>query len=139
MERAERSLLSLTTSRLQQREDFEVLVGLANLNPDLFAQPQRCLESWSSEFGAFLNGERVWLLEELDDPDRLGEEMRAICRIAEVLGMDIAELEADADSRIDELRIEWEPDSDDDIPELDSDPREESVEAEINALFQSLR
>ena len=53
--------------------------------------------------------------------------------------MDIAELEADADSRIDELRIEWEPDSDDDIPELDSDPREESVEAEINALFQSLR
>ena len=139
LERAERSLLSLTTSRLQQREDFEVLVGLANLNPDLFAQPQRCLESWSSEFGAFLNGERVWLLEELDDPDRLGEEMRAICRIAEVLGMDIAELEADADSRIDELRIEWEPDSDDDIPELDSDPREESVEAEINALFQSLR
>ncbi len=139
LERAGRALLGLTTSQLRQKEDFEALVRLSTLDPGLFADPQRSLESWSSEFESFLEGEQGWLLDELDDPDWLEEEMRVIGRIAAALGMDTSELEADAESRVKKLRIDRDPDSEDDIPELHSDPREELDETEIDALFQSLR
>ena len=50
-----------------------------------------------------------------------------------------SELEADTEGRVEELSGQWEPDSEDDISELYSDTGDESGEAEINALFQSLR
>ena len=137
--RAEQALLNLLKNCLQRKEDFEALVGLASLKPNLFMEPERSLESWSLEFEDFLEGQRVCLLEEIDDPDWLREEMREISQIALAMGMDISEIEADAESRVEELRVEWEPDSEDDIPELQSDPGEELDEARIDALFQSLR
>ena len=139
LERAGRALLGLTTNRLQQKEDFEVLTGLYTVNPDLFEEPQRDLDSWSSEFGNFLDGERSWFLEEIDDPDWLEEEMRMVRRIAGALGTDISDLEAYTESRIEELRTELEPDNYDDMPELYSDPPDESDVEAIDALFQSLR
>ena len=139
LERAGRALLGLTTNRLQQKEDFEVLTGLYTVNPDLFEEPQRDLDSWSSEFGDFLDGEISWFLEEIDDPDWLEEEMRVVRRIAGALGTDISDLESHTESRIEELRTELEPDNNDDMPELYSDPPDESDVEEIDALFQSLR
>ena len=139
LERAGRALLGFTARQLQQKEGFEAIVRLSTMNPGLFAEPQRSLESWSSEFENFLEFEQGWLLEELDDPDWLEEEVRVIGRIAAALGVDTSELEANAESRVEELRFDIEPDSEYDIPELHSDPREEWDEAEIDALFQSLR
>ena len=139
LERAERALHGLITNRLQRKEDFEALVALSTQHPGLFEEPQRDLKSWGSEFGDFIEDQRDWLLLEIDDPDWIEEEMRVIRRIAEAFEMDISELEADAEYRIGELPIEWEPDSEDDIPELYSNPREESEEEEMDALFQSLR
>ena len=139
MQRAGRALLGLITRRLQQKEDFEVLVALSTLKPDLFEAPQRDLESWGSEFEDFLDGERYWLLEELDDPDLLEEELSAISQIAPAIGMDISQLKADAERRIAELRTEWEPDEYSDIPDFYPDPPEELEREEIDALFQSLR
>ena len=140
LDRAGRALLSVTTSRLHQTDDFEELVGLAALCPNLFMEPQRSLESWSSEFADFLEGQRDWLLDGIDDPDWLEEEMRSISKIASAMGMDIFELESDTESRIENLRDESEPENDDDLPEVYSELEDESVdEAEIDALFQSLR
>lgn len=139
LQRAEQALFNLTTNRLRLREGFQVLVALATLNPNLFMGSQRSLESWSFEFEDFLAGERVWLLGEIDDSDWLREEMREISEIALAMGMDISELEADAECRVEKLSVQWEPDSEDDIPDLYSDTGDESGEAEIDALFQSLR
>ena len=139
LERAGRALLGLTISRLQQSEDFEALVRLATVNPGLFAEPQRSLESWSSEFEHFLDGERSWLLEELDDPDHLEEEMMVISEIALEFGMDISDLEFDTERRIEELRSEWGPDFGSDIPRLYSNPTDKSGTGQIDTLFQSLR
>ena len=139
VERAEQAFLSLATSQLGQREDFEVLVDIADLHPDLFRSPQRSFESWSAEFQAFLDSERVWLLEEFKDSDLLKEEIEAFGRIARALDMDISALEADVESRLEELPPEWEPDRNDEIPELHKDPRETSDGKEIDALFRSLR
>ncbi len=139
LDRAKEAFWGLATSRLRQREDFEVLVEVAQIYPSFFASPQRSLESWSTEFQDYLEGKRVWLLEELEDPDWLEGEMRYIGRIASAMDMDISKLEAEAESRLEELRTEWEPDSDYEMPELDEDPREESDGTEIDALFRSLR
>ena len=139
LERAGLALLSIATSRLQQKEGFETLIELSAQAPGLFAKPQRSLESWSAEFEGFLEGEQGWLLAELDDPDWLEEEVRVIAHIAASFGIDISEFEADAASRVEKLRKEMEPDGEDDIPEFHSDPREELDETEIDALFQSLR
>lgn len=141
LERGGWALFSLITNRLQQKEDFAALVGLASLRPTLFVEPHRSLESWSSEFDGFLEDERAWLLEELDDPDWLEEEMRQFRQIASAIGMDISDLEADVENRKDELMIGWDldPDDYDYIPELPSDPQDELDVAEIDALFQSLR
>ena len=139
-ERAERALLNLTTGRLEDTQGFKVLVDLATLCPNLFAEPLRTLESWNSEFEDILDSERDWLLDEADDPDWLKEEMRSISRIASAMGMDISDLEADVECRIEEMRSEREPENDNDLPdgysELSEDPDDES---EIDALFQSLR
>ena len=141
-ERAERALFSLITERLNQTQDFEALVELANLSTHLFDCPNRSLESWCTEFEDFLDGERSWLLEDIDDPDWLDSEMRDIRRVADALGLDIGELERLAENRIDSLRTDWEPDIDSDMPELYSDSEEPSdedeEEHEIDALFQSL-
>ena len=102
-------------------------------------EPESSLESWGVEFEEFLEGQRVWLLEDIEDPDRLREEMRVISQVAMAIGIDTSELEADADSRVEELREGWEPEDEDDMPELQSGPQDESDEAEIDALFQSLR
>ena len=142
LKRVERALFRLITRQLFQKEGFEALVKLSILEPSFFAGPQRSLESWSSEFENFLEGERDWLLYELDNPDWLEEEIRVIGQLAAAFGIDVSKLEADAESRVEELRIEWEPDSEDDMPEFYSDSgieAVEAVEAEIDALFQSLR
>ena len=113
---------------------------MATLCPNLFAEPLRTLESWNSEFEDILDSERDWLLDEADDPDWLKEEMRSISRIASAMGMDISDLEADVECRIEEMRSERKPENDNDLPdgysELSEDPDDES---EIDALFQSLR
>ena len=139
LRRGEKALFDLITNRLQRMEDFEALVGLATLKPNLFMEPESSLESWGVEFEEFLEDQRVWLLEEIEDPDWLREEMRVISQVAMAIGIDTSELEADADSRVEELREGWEPENEDDMPELQSGPQDESDEAEIDALFQSLR
>ena len=130
----------MTTGRLEDTQGFKVLVDLATLCPNLFAGPLRTLESWNSEFEDILDSERDWLLDEADDPDGLKEEMRSISRIASAMGMDISDLEADVECRIEEMRSERKPENDNDLPdgysELSEDPDDES---EIDALFQSLR
>ena len=92
VESAERALLSLISGRLDQTEDFEGLVDLASLSPELFAPPSRGLDSWGEEFSDFLGGERQWLLGELDDSDWLAEEMGRISRVASELRVDTTRL-----------------------------------------------
>ena len=139
VESAERALLSLISGRLDQTEDFEALVDLASLSPELFAPPSRGLDSWGEEFSDFLGGERQWLLGELDDSDWLAEEMGRISRVASELRVDTTGLEAAVDERIVELRYEAaDLDEDDAFPESDSGFREESPRQEIDSLFQSL-
>ena len=137
--RSERAIFDLITNCLQRVEDYEALVGLATLKPDLFREPESSLESWGVEFEDFLEGHQVWLLEEIEDPDWLREEMRVISRIALSMRVDIFELEAYAESRVEELREGREPEDENDLPEFKTSPLDESEEAEINALFQSLR
>ena len=137
--RTERALLGLISGRLDQTEEFTALVDLADLSPDLFAPPQRNLKSWSSEFRAFLSSEEYWLLHDIDDPDWLDEELRAIHGVAEALRVDITQLAAQAEERSAELRYEAESEyDDDDWREAHSEPGGESAEAEVDALFQSL-
>ena len=139
VESAERALLSLISGRLDQTEDFEALVDLASLSPELSAPPSRGLDSWGEEFSDFLGGERQWLLGELDDSDWLAEEMGRISRVASELRVDTTGLEAAVDERIVELRYEAaDLDEDDAFPESDSGFREESPRQEIDSLFQSL-
>ena len=138
LRRGEQALFDLITNCLQRMEDFEALVGLANLKPNLFSEPEAVLESWGSKLEEVLEDQRVWLFEEIDDPDWLREEMKEIRQIAMAMRIDISELEADAESRVKELPAGWEPEEDHDMPELESGPQEESEEAEIDALFQSL-
>ena len=82
-------------------------------------------------------------LEEIDDPDWLESVMGDVRRVASALGVDVDELDGLADDRIQVLRERREPDFDDDVRELYSDPEEGSDDvsgaAEIDALFQSLR
>ena len=141
-QRAERALFSLITQRLDQTQHFEALVELAHVSTHLFDYPNRSLESWCTEFENFLNSERSWLLEDLDDPDWLDSEMRDIRKIADALGSDISELERLAEDRSDTLRTDWEPEFESNIPELYSDseeaPDEDEEREEIDALFQSL-
>ena len=134
----EDAVFSLITSQLSRTEDFEALVGLASLTARLFECPYRSLDSWSTEFEEFLDGERDWLLEEIDDPDWLDTEMGTIRKIANALPVDISELEMLVDDRIEGLRTVWEPDDDDPLPEIASGPRQELDEDEIDALFCSL-
>ena len=140
IERAERALFKLTLDRLQQREGFEVLIGLTTLRPHLMSEPQRGLELWSSEFEGFLENERVWLLEEIDDPDLLEDEIRELGEIASALGVDITELEADAEDRRDVLldSLDWEPDDYDFLRDSHSDPTDEQEVTEVDTLFYSL-
>ena len=137
-ERAERALLRRIAGRLQQKEDFEALVTLYTRNPGPFQELQRDIKSWATEFEDFMEGHRDWLLEELDDPDWLEQEMGDITRLSEAFEMDIIELELDVENRIEELRAGGEPDLDDDLPELYTDPLDELDEQTVDALFQSL-
>ena len=141
--RAKLALLGLISAKLDDLESFKALVSLAEISPDLFTDPQRSLESWSSDFEDFLETQKGWLLEEIDDPDSLGSELFEISRIAEALDMDIFDLEQDIEHRVEELRDSIEPESDDDRYELyyddDDDEQDDDYDAEINALFQSLR
>ena len=140
LERAEGSLFNLITHRLQEREDFEALVGLFALRPKLFVEPQRSLESWGSEFEEFLDGERTWLLEEIDEPDWLEEEVRQLSQVASAMGLDITYLEDEAEDRKTDLQAscDWEPDGDESLPKLYPDPPAELNVSDIDALFQSL-
>ena len=141
LERAEQALFKLIIDSLQQRDGFEALIAMATLRPHLFLEPRRHLASWSSEFEDFLIDERVWLLEEIDDPDLLNDEVQQLGRIASAIGVDITELEADAENRVDELLTgrDWEPDDYDILRESRSEATDEIELAEVDALFQSLR
>ena len=139
LERAQRALLGLTVSRLYRQEGFEVLIGLSILNPDLFADPSPALETWNSEFEAFLVNQRDRLLEEIDDSSRLEREMEEIRDIADQLGSDISELETEVQYRLEELLANREPDYDDDLRDYYKDTKKDSDATEIDALFQSLR
>ena len=140
LERAEVALFQLITNRLQEKEDFTALVGLADLRPQLFAKPRRTLISWSSEFEDFIRNEEAWLLEEIDDPYWLEEEISQLSQIASAMGTDITQLEDDAEGRKSELEIglDMKADDYDYIPEFRSDHSEEGDMTEIDALFQSL-
>ena len=138
-ERAGRALLALVTSHLHKKEDFETLVGLASLFPCLFTDRQCKLQSLSTEFCHYIEGQRDWLLEEIDDADWLEAEFDKIRDIASDMELDISELETDVKERLKELRVYWEPDSEDDIPDLYLDPEDDSDMSHIDALFQSLR
>lgn len=136
---AQSALLRLISDRLDQTEGFTALVNLADLAPHLFSQPHRELTSWATEFRAFLAVEEWWLLHDLDDPDWIDEDLRAIQAVADALRVDIAELVEQAELRSFELREEAPPELDDDgWRESDWASGSESSETEIDALFQSL-
>ena len=143
MQRAEQTAFDVITGLLEDTQDFEALVDLGRLDTDLFRSPNRSLESWAVEFEDYLHRQRDWLLNDADDPDWLHSEMSDIRGVADTLGVDISELDYLVDDLIRELRENWEPDFDEDIRELYSDPEEGSDgvsgEEEINELFQSLR
>ena len=143
LHRAEQTAFNAITGGLDDAQDFEVLVEFARLKTDLFKNPNRSLETWAEEFEDYLDGARDWLLEEIDDPDWLESVMGDVRRVASALGVDVDELDGLADDRIQVLRERREPDFDDDVRELYSDPEEGSDDvsgaAEIDALFQSLR
>ena len=139
--RAEQAFFSLISGRFEQTDDFTALVHFADLSPELFAPPHRSLQSWSSEFRDFLADHQSWLLDDLDDPDLLQEELYAIGDVAEALGEDISEFAADVEERVSELFYEWleryGPDEDE-FRESYSAPQGTSAAEEIDALFQSL-
>ena len=56
------------------------------------------------------------------------------------MGIDISELEEDVESRVQELRNDYEPDEDESSDlYYDDEENEDEDETEIDALFQSLR
>ena len=139
LELAGQAFLDLIPRWLDQVEGFTTLVELADLRPQLFTAPNRDLESWAREFQDFLQVESNWLLHELDDPDWIEENLDAISRIAEMLGVDVDELRVAVERRMFELRED--PaygDSDDEWRPSDSGPQTASNVAEVDALFQSL-
>ena len=141
IERAKVSIYNMITSSLHGTDDFEALVDLFDLSPDLFGEPYPDIGSWSTQFSAFLENEKSWLLDDLDDPDWLEEETGKIAKVARIIGVDTSELESEANRRIDNLRSEWDPDDEDNMPEYSADATEkdsESVEAEIDSMFRSL-
>ena len=136
---AEKAALNWITNMRLDSEVFQAIADLAELCPYLFSEPQRTLESWGPEFEEFLESERDWLLQELDDPDWLEQEIRSFSRIGEALGSDTSELEWKAENRIEELRNICEPESVEDLPAVQSRLQDESgIEAEIDELFLSL-
>ncbi len=143
LHRAKQTVLDAITGRLADTQDFEALVEFAELATDLFKSPNRSLEAWAEEFEDFLKGEQDWLLEEIDDPDWLDSIMSDIRGVARALGVDVGELDYLVENRMQELREQWEPDFEDHMRELYSDPEEGSDDgsgpAEIDVLFQSLR
>ena len=143
LHRAEQTAFNFIEGRLKQTQYFEALVELARLDTDLFKSPNRSLEAWAEEFENYVDAERDWLLKEIKDPDWLDSELSDMRSVARALGAHIDEIESLADDRSLELRENWEPDFDDDIPELYSDSEDGSDdvsgEAEVDALFQSLR
>ena len=139
LRRAEEAVFTLVTERLSDIEDFEPLVGLANLDTDFFGPCGHSLKSWAPRFEAVLDGERDWLLEDQDDPDQLDQVRGDIQDIAEALGVDASDLIMSVDERIEDLRDAAEPDFDDDMPQTHSKPEEVSDEEGIDALFESLR
>ena len=136
--KAGRTLLNFIASRLQNSQGFKSLVDLATLLPSLFAQPRRTLESWGSDFEDFLDSERNWLLDDLDDADWLEYEMQSISKIGSAMGIDISELESEAEFRIEVLREKCEPEEEEGLPTTHSEPLEEFDDVEVDALFQSL-
>ena len=136
------ALLGLISGMLNELEDFEALVSFAKMSPDHFRDPQRSLESWGPDFEDFLESQRDWLLEEISDPDSLEVEMFSISEVASAMEIDISELEEDVESRVQELRNDYEPDEDD-FSDLNYDDEknedEDEDETEIDDLFQSLR
>ena len=139
--RLQQAAFDLVTGALSDKDNFEALVDLADLETDLFAPPRRCLESWAEEFESFLDIERYRLVYGEDDPDWLEAEMRDISSIADAMGVDVVDLEYLVDERIDELRSEQEDYEMDDLPDVDDsrdDSTTEDEENEIDALFHSL-
>ena len=147
LERAGCVLLKLITRQLTSREDFESLLALHSVMPDLFTEPRHALHFWKDDFEEFLYWEESWLLEHIDDPDELEEEISAISEIAAEFGLDIFKLEADAESRIEELRADVDPPDDeylmdlymDSLDEADGNSSAPGDIDRIDALFQSLR
>ena len=143
LQRAEQTAFDAISGRLDDTQDFEALVEFAELDTNLFKSPNLSLEAWAGEFENYLDSERDWLLEEIDDPDWLGSIMEDIRKIAEAIGVDVDDLGYLAEDRMQELRESWEPDIDFDGRELNPDPEDgsndESDAAEIDNLFQSLR
>ena len=134
------AFLRLISGRFEEIEDFTALVDLADLSPQLFRPPSRSLESWRSDFEDFLEYEKSFLLNDLDDPDQFDGEMDAIQYVADALGVDIDEFAASAAERAEELRAEsgmYEPDEDE-WRELYSGTPEVSADREVDSLFQSL-
>ena len=136
--RAQRALFDLATSRLHDKEAFEVLIGVMNLNSDFMLHSEYGLEPLRSEFEGFLESERDWLLEEIDDPEWLQHEMWRIREIAEALGNDISELEVDVDHTVEALKDGWLPEDEDHMHEYENSTHDESDGEEIDSIFQSL-
>ena len=134
------ALLGLISGRLNELADFEALVSLAEMSPNHFGDPQRSLESWGPDFEDFLESQKDWFLEDISDPDSLEVEIFSISKVASAMGIDISELEQDVESRVQELRNDYEPDEDE-FSDLygDDEENEDEDETEIDALFQSLR
>ena len=136
----EHELFGLCSGRLEDTDDFATLVELAHMNSGLVSPPHRSLDSWRSEFREFVHGEMTWLLDDVDDPDLIEEQVHAICLVAEELGQDISEFDEAAGCRIAYLRDhqEYEPDEDE-WPQTYSTSDRGSTVDEVDALFESLR
>ena len=136
---AEQAFLSFIPGLLDETEGFTALVALADLTPQLFESPHRSLESWAKEFRDFLELEESWLLNELDDPDLIEQELGEVASVADVLGVDIGETLAAAEERITELESKLAYQNyDDDWRRLSLETEQATSEEEIDALFQSL-
>ena len=138
---ATQAFLKLISGRFEQIEDFTALVELADLYPELFILPSRSLESWQSDFENFLDYEKNFILNDLDDPDQIDGETDSIQNVAEALGVDLDEFIVSAAERAEELRHRLEmyyaPD-DDELRNYDSVAPEDTADREIDSLFESL-
>lgn len=145
LDKAGRAVLSLITGQLQTRTDFELLVELESLYPELFHSPNRRLDSWSDELQPILESDVESLLLLQDDPDWIEYEMDEIRSLADAIGVDMSDMEYSVEDHIEQLQQISVPASNESLqtrlpePDENTDQMERSPEAEIRNLFDSLR